>query len=198
MPSQCDGCPFGWTIVRVTKAADRIDIRRTDRRLHAAGNRTWAEAQRANAIFAVFLMDLTHHHLDSCLGGAIMAPAFHRRVRRAGIQRNDRAAAARHACGSLSTKRAIGTIAPALLIRISSAKVIAETPAGDKVAFGNTVSFRREDGGEQVYKIVGEDEANPMTGSIAYVSPVARALLDKYVGDKVAVGSSELEIIEIT
>ena len=106
--------------------------------------------------------------------------------------------AAGHACGSLSTKRAIGSIAPALLIRISSVKVIAETPAGDKVAFGNTVSFRREDGREQVYKIVGEDEANLMTGSIAFVSPVARALLDKYVGDKVAVGTSELEIIEIT
>ena len=82
--------------------------------------------------------------------------------------------------------------------RIASAKVIAETPVGDTVAFGSTVSFRRDDGRRQTYKIVGEDEADPKAGTIAYVSPVARALLGKAFGDRVAVGSGELEIIAIT
>ena len=82
--------------------------------------------------------------------------------------------------------------------RIASAKVIAKAPAANEVAFGNTVSFKREDGRRQTYKIVGEDEADPKNGTIAYISPVARALLGKAVGDLVAVGIGELEIMAIS
>ena len=49
----------------------------------------------------------------------------------------------------------------------------------------------------QKYRIVGEDEADPKTGSISYVSPVARALMGKAVGDVVDASGQELEIIAI-
>jgi transcription elongation GreA/GreB family factor len=59
------------------------------------------------------------------------------------------------------------------------------------------VTFRRDDGRVQTYRIVGEDEADPKAGSISYVSPVARLLMGKAVGDVVETGGLELEIIAI-
>ena len=47
----------------------------------------------------------------------------------------------------------------------------------DQVAFGTTVTFEREDGRTQRFRIVGEDEADPAAGSVSYVSPLAAALL---------------------
>jgi transcription elongation GreA/GreB family factor len=49
----------------------------------------------------------------------------------------------------------------------------------------------------QKYRIVGEDEADPKAGSISFVSPVAKLLLGKSVGDVVGSGNQELEIVEI-
>jgi transcription elongation GreA/GreB family factor len=45
---------------------------------------------------------------------------------------------------------------------------------------------------------MGEDEADPKTGSISFVSPVAGLLMGKAVGDVVAVGDQELEIVAIS
>jgi transcription elongation GreA/GreB family factor len=44
---------------------------------------------------------------------------------------------------------------------------------------------------------VGEDEAGPSQGTLSYVSPLARALIGRQVGDVVRVESSEAEILEI-
>jgi transcription elongation GreA/GreB family factor len=82
--------------------------------------------------------------------------------------------------------------------RLRTAQLIADPPSNDVVAFGSTVAFSRDDGREQTYRIVGEDEADPKTGTISYVSPVARALTGKSVGDVVTVGNQELEIITIS
>ncbi|MEZ5764872.1 MAG: transcription elongation factor GreA [Xanthobacteraceae bacterium] len=68
----------------------------------------------------------------------------------------------------------------------------------DTVAFGNVVTFRREDGRVQTYRIVGEDEADPKAGSMSYVSPVARALIGKSVGDEVVAANQTIEILKIT
>ena len=57
------------------------------------------------------------------------------------------------------------------------------------------MTFRREDGRVQKYCIVGEDEADPKAGSISFVSPVARLLMDKAV---VGTSGQELEIIAIS
>lgn len=81
--------------------------------------------------------------------------------------------------------------------RIRTAQVVPDPTSTDTVAFGSTVTFSREDGRVQKYRIVGEDEADPKTGSISYASPVARALTGKVMGDVVNVGEQELEIIAI-
>lgn len=72
-------------------------------------------------------------------------------------------------------------------------------PAADKseVHFGATVTLKREDGRKQTFRIVGEDEANPSKGSIAYVAPLAHALMGKAVGDDVKVGGHTFEIVKI-
>lgn len=81
--------------------------------------------------------------------------------------------------------------------RLRTAQVIPQPTNPITVAFGTTVSFRRDDGREQRYTIVGEDQADPKTGSISHVSPIARVLLGKSVGDISNLGDQELEITSI-
>ena len=81
--------------------------------------------------------------------------------------------------------------------RLRSAQLVASPAANDAVAFGTTVTFTRDDGRVQTYRIVGEDEADPKTGTISFSSPIARALMGKGVGDLVSVGTQELEITAI-
>ena len=83
--------------------------------------------------------------------------------------------------------------------RVRTAQVITNPTSTDTVAFGSTVTFRRDDGRRvQKYRIVGEDEADPKAGSISFVSPVARLLMGKAVGDVVGTSGQELEIIAIS
>jgi transcription elongation GreA/GreB family factor len=82
--------------------------------------------------------------------------------------------------------------------RLRTAQLVPDPTSADKVAFGSTVSFSRDDGRTQTYRIVGEDEADPKSGTISYVSPVARLLMGKAVGDVVSVGDQELEVISIS
>ena len=82
--------------------------------------------------------------------------------------------------------------------RVRTAQVITKPPSTDTVAFGSTVTFRRGDGRVQKYRVVGEDEADPKTGSISFVSPVARVLMGKAVGDEVGASGQELEIVAIS
>ena len=81
--------------------------------------------------------------------------------------------------------------------RLRTAQLMPNPASSDIVAFGSTVTFKRDDGRVQKYRIVGEDEAEPKTGSISYVSPVARSLMGKAVGDLVDASGQELEIIAI-
>jgi transcription elongation GreA/GreB family factor len=81
--------------------------------------------------------------------------------------------------------------------RVRTAQIIAHPVSTDTVAFGGTVTFRRDDGRVQTYRIVGEDEADPKAGSISFVSPVARLLMGKAVGELVGSSAQELEIIAI-
>lgn len=81
--------------------------------------------------------------------------------------------------------------------RLRTAQLVPAPTSSDFVAFGSTVTFERDDGRVQTYRIVGEDEADPKAGSISYVSPVARKLNGKAVGDVVTVGDQELEITAI-
>jgi transcription elongation GreA/GreB family factor len=81
--------------------------------------------------------------------------------------------------------------------RVSSAQVIPPPASSDVVAFGSKVTFERDDGRVQTYRIVGEDEADPKAGSISFVSPVARLMMGRAIGDVVTVNDQELEITAI-
>lgn len=81
--------------------------------------------------------------------------------------------------------------------RVRTAQVMPAPASNDVVAFGSKVTFSRDDGRVQTYRIVGEDEADPKAGSISFVSPVARGLMGKGVGDLAMVGDQELEITAI-
>jgi transcription elongation GreA/GreB family factor len=81
--------------------------------------------------------------------------------------------------------------------RRATAQVLSPVPGIDTVQFGTRVSIVRDDGRTQNFRIVGEDEADPAKGSISHVSPLARALLGKRVGDTVRAGKDDAEIIAI-
>jgi transcription elongation GreA/GreB family factor len=81
--------------------------------------------------------------------------------------------------------------------RRASAQV--RLPPADTVAvqFGHAVTILRDDGRRQTFRIVGEDEADPAKGSISRVSPIARVLLGKQIGEIVQAGRDQAEIIAI-
>lgn len=81
--------------------------------------------------------------------------------------------------------------------RLRSATLMPAPAGTDTVAFGSTVTFAREDGRVQTYRIVGEDEADPTAGTLSHMSPVARLLFGKARGDVVMLNGQELEITEI-
>lgn len=72
----------------------------------------------------------------------------------------------------------------------------------EKVFFGAWVTlFSLKDDTEHTYRIVGKDELQPSLGYISWISPLARALLGKQIGDTVKVsvpaGEEEYEIIDV-
>ena len=72
-------------------------------------------------------------------------------------------------------------------------------PDGDVVAFGARVAFRLN-GAEKRIDIVGDDEADPAAGRIAFTAPLARAMMDAETGESVDFGGKPgaIEIIAIT
>lgn len=79
---------------------------------------------------------------------------------------------------------------------------IIENVATDKVSIGSTVSIKYvDDDDTDEYKIVGSQEADPFMSKISNESPIAKAILNKKVGDIVEVespnGVYKIEITEI-
>ena len=81
--------------------------------------------------------------------------------------------------------------------RRATARAMPEPESTGRVQFGSTVTIVRDDGRRQTFRIVGEDEAEPARGTLSYVSPVARALMNKQVGDAIRAGTGEAEIVDI-
>ena len=81
--------------------------------------------------------------------------------------------------------------------RVASAAPQPEPDHTVVVAFGSRVTILRDDGRRQTFRIVGEDEADPRAGSIAYVSPLAYHLLGKQIGDAVEMDGHEIEIVAV-
>ena len=90
----------------------------------------------------------------------------------------------------------------ALEARVASAELVAKTTHEDEVRFGATVVVRGDDGEEHRCRIVGVDEADAERGDVAFVAPLARALLGKHVGDEATVrapgGKRAVEIVGIS
>ena len=90
----------------------------------------------------------------------------------------------------------------ALEQRIASAVVVeSHAQPKDEVRFGASVEIENQAGVKRRYRIVGVDEANAGEGAIAFVAPLARALLGKRVGEVASFvtpsGEDELEILAI-
>ena len=86
--------------------------------------------------------------------------------------------------------------------RLASAQKV-DPPAGpaSAVRFGSRVTVADAAGEEKTVEIVGVDEADPERGKIAFLAPLAKALLGREVGDAVSVATPgkprTLEIIAI-
>ena len=90
----------------------------------------------------------------------------------------------------------------ALEVRLAGATLVdAAKQPRDEVRFGASVEVRAATGASRTYQIVGVDEAEPAAGLVAFVSPLARALLGRRVGESVNVrtprGEEEMEILRI-
>lgn len=81
--------------------------------------------------------------------------------------------------------------------RLRTAQVVPPPESNDLVAFGSRITIERDDGRTQTFTIVGEDQADPKTGTLSFASPLARALMGKGVGDVAVLGEAEVEIVEI-
>ncbi|MBL0969240.1 MAG: transcription elongation factor GreA [Brevundimonas sp.] len=75
--------------------------------------------------------------------------------------------------------------------------LLVEIEADGRVRFGGSVTIEREDGRTQTWRITGEDEADPSAGSVSHVSPLARALIGKRVGDEATVAGQAVEIVAV-
>ena len=87
--------------------------------------------------------------------------------------------------------------------KISRAEVIDPAKlSGNTVKFGATVTLADEDTDEETtYQIVGQDESDIKNGLLSIQAPLARALINKSVGDSVEVstpgGSKLYEIVTV-
>jgi transcription elongation factor GreB len=83
-----------------------------------------------------------------------------------------------------------------------SAVVVPKPEVSDgTVRFGATVTVRDGSGEERRYRIVGIDETDLDRGWVSWVSPIARALLNARLGERVRFkypsGEEELEVVRI-
>jgi len=85
---------------------------------------------------------------------------------------------------------------------VQNAIVVAPPASLDEIRFGAAVDLLDEDGHRHHVVIVGEQEACAPTGLISWVSPLARSLIGRRVGDIVTwerpAGNVELEITGIS
>jgi transcription elongation factor GreB len=86
------------------------------------------------------------------------------------------------------------------LLAITEVVDPARQPAG-RVAFGAHVTVAEEGTGERTYRIVGVDESDPEAGTISWISPLARALNLRSVGDivtlKLPAGEKKMVVLAI-
>lgn len=71
----------------------------------------------------------------------------------------------------------------------------------EQVHFGAIVKIEDDEGAEQEFAIVGDDEADVSAGKISWASPLARAMIGAKIGDTITwrrpAGEAELQIVDI-
>ena len=129
-----------------------------------------------------------HRNFVTAQGLAAIEASLNRfgAAHRAAIDKNDKqaAAAALREVRYWSARRA-------------NAEVVRPSADPERVAFATTVTLRRDDGREQTFVIVGEDEADPTHGSISYISPLARAAMGRAVGESIELSGKTAVILNI-
>ncbi len=89
-----------------------------------------------------------------------------------------------------------------LAARLSSAALVDNSSHSTEIIlFGANVIVEDENGMEHAFHIVGEDEADIANNKVSYLSPIAKALIGRKVGDTVEwrrpIGNTQLTILEI-
>ena len=81
--------------------------------------------------------------------------------------------------------------------RLATAE-LAPPPPAEEAAFGSRVTFRLN-GAERSVDIVGDDEADPAAGKLAFSAPLARALIGAGPGDFADFGgkADAIEIVSV-
>jgi transcription elongation GreA/GreB family factor len=117
------------------------------------------------------------------------------------IERARQAAREAHGAAQISGDRAKLAKASSDLrywsARRGSARILTADQSRQTVQFGSTVTIVRE-ARKQTFQIVGEDEAEPANGKLSYVSPLARTIMNKEVGDTATLGDSEIAIAAVS
>lgn len=85
--------------------------------------------------------------------------------------------------------------------KVGNAEVLEPPTSGDRITFGSTVLLEDETGKEFRYQIVGSDEAAPANGRISILSPLARTLIGKRVGETVTAqlpaGQKTFDVVQV-
>jgi transcription elongation factor GreB len=73
----------------------------------------------------------------------------------------------------------------------------------EKIHFGAWITlYNLDDDSEHIYRIVGKDELAPSKGYISWVSPLAKAMLGKTIGDTIRAvtpkGEETFEVIDVS
>jgi transcription elongation factor GreB len=86
---------------------------------------------------------------------------------------------------------------------LQTAEVVPPPPEPwDRIRFGATVTVKDGKGEESSYRIVGAAEMDAERGWVSWLSPIAKALLDAGIGQRVRFkfpsGEEQLEVLSIT
>lgn len=81
--------------------------------------------------------------------------------------------------------------------RIAEARVVdPDDQPQDEITFGATVTLENKASGKiRDFQIVGVDEADIAKGKVSFISPLARALINKKAGDSVTLKREKDEIV---
>jgi len=84
---------------------------------------------------------------------------------------------------------------------LQSAEIISQPGDTDVVHFGASVTVRASDKTETTYRIVGVDETDAENNRVSWMSPIAKALLNRRRGEQIRFkfpsGEETLELIDI-